>query len=133
MQNNKVITDNTQIKASREADKYIAQMAAKQTPYSVTISSISIQVDDGVYATGSIGPLFHKAILHPRISIGQSKSILGYGTGTGFLAIAAAKQGARVVAVDKNPAAIACATYNATANKVNNLIDFRISDCLSAI
>lgn len=53
-------------------------------------------------------------------------TILDVGTGSGILAIASRKLGAKkVVAIDIDPVAIACARKNAAANRVGGRIDFR--------
>ena len=56
------------------------------------------------------------------------RTLLDLGTGTGILALAAARFGAkRVIAIDDDPVAIATARANARRNKLDN-IDFRIAD-----
>jgi ribosomal protein L11 methyltransferase len=56
------------------------------------------------------------------------RTLLDLGTGTGILALAAARFGAkRVTALDDDPVAIATARENARRNKLDN-IDFRIAD-----
>jgi len=53
-------------------------------------------------------------------------TILDVGTGSGILAIASLKlEGRKVVAVDTDPVAIACARKNAAANRVDGKIYFR--------
>lgn len=118
---------------STVADEFIAKMATKKTPYFKTINKIKLRIDKNVCATGKLGELFYKALSLPIIDINTKKTVLDYGTGTGFLAIAAAQKGASVVGIDKNPAAIKCAKFNAEKNNVSDHIDFRISDNLSAI
>ena len=55
-------------------------------------------------------------------------TLLDLGTGTGILALAAARFGAkRVIAIDGDPVAIATARANARRNKLDN-IDFRVAD-----
>jgi release factor glutamine methyltransferase len=51
--------------------------------------------------------------------------VLEIGTGCGILAILAAKNAKKVVAVDINPYAIDCAKRNAKNNGVHNRIEFR--------
>ena len=46
----------------------------------------------------------------------QGKKVLDVGTGSGLLALFAARQGASVTAVDINPAAVEAARHNAAAN-----------------
>src|SRR5438093_7002246 len=56
------------------------------------------------------------------------KTLLDLGTGSGILALAAARFGAKkVIAIDHDPVAIATAKENARRNKIDN-IDFRIAD-----
>ena len=56
------------------------------------------------------------------------RTLLDLGTGTGILALTAARFGAkRVIAIDDDPVAIATARENARRNKLDN-IDFRIAD-----
>jgi ribosomal protein L11 methyltransferase len=55
-------------------------------------------------------------------------TLLDLGTGSGILALAAARFGAkRVIAIDDDPVAIATARANARRNKLDN-IDFRVAD-----
>src|SRR5438477_11672746 len=59
---------------------------------------------------------------------GWGFSLLDLGTGSGILALAAARFGAkRIIAIDNDPIAIATAKENARRNKINN-IDFRVAD-----
>jgi len=54
-------------------------------------------------------------------------SVLDVGTGSGILAIAARKLGAhKILAIDIDPIAIACARKNAAANKTDGGIEFRV-------
>ncbi|PYK23136.1 MAG: hypothetical protein DME52_13175, partial [Verrucomicrobia bacterium] len=56
------------------------------------------------------------------------RTLLDLGTGSGILALAAARFGAkRVIAIDDDPVAIATARENARRNKLEN-IDFRVAD-----
>jgi len=56
------------------------------------------------------------------------RTLLDLGTGSGILALAAARFGAkRVIAIDDDPLAIATARENARRNKLDN-IDFRVAD-----
>lgn len=56
------------------------------------------------------------------------RTLLDLGTGSGILALAAARFGAkRVTAIDHDPVAIATAEANARRNKLDN-IDFRVAD-----
>ena len=65
----------------------------------------------------------------PRVrSPEKDWTLLDLGTGSGILALAAARFGAkRVIAIDEDPVAIATARENARRNKLDN-IDFRVAD-----
>jgi ribosomal protein L11 methyltransferase len=65
----------------------------------------------------------------PRVrSPEKDWALLDLGTGTGILALAAARFGAKhVIAIDDDPVAIATARANARRNKLDN-IDFRVAD-----
>ena len=57
---------------------------------------------------------------------GKCKDVLDMGTGTGLLAIVAARQGAKVTGCDVNPTAVECAQKNAKKNSVD--VKFIVSD-----
>ncbi|HUF44698.1 MAG TPA: HemK2/MTQ2 family protein methyltransferase [Aestuariivirgaceae bacterium] len=62
------------------------------------------------------------------------KRVADVGTGTGILALAAARAGAEnVVAIDINPNAVAAATENARANGLHDRVSAICSDLLSEI
>jgi release factor glutamine methyltransferase len=59
-------------------------------------------------------------------AIPRGGTVLDLGTGTGVLAIVAARSGAaRVVAVDINPAAVRCARSNAARNGAQSVVEVR--------
>ncbi len=62
----------------------------------------------------------------------EGKSVLEMGTGSGLIAIAAAKMGASVQGLDINPVAIACSRSNALLNGVGDRTVFSKSDLFSA-
>ena len=86
-------------------------------------------------------------VFHPRVFITseffagflaglnlRGKDVAEVGTGSGILALAAAKAGAnRVVATDINPNAAAAARHNAQANGFGSLVTTVCSNLLSAI
>lgn len=61
----------------------------------------------------------------------DGKRVLDIGTGSGILAIEAARRGGRVVAVDINPDAVEFARASALKNDFE--IDFRVSDLFSNV
>ncbi len=102
-----------------------------QTPPEPT--AVNIQLDPGLaFGTGT----------HPTTALClewldaadlTGKTVLDYGCGSGVLAIAAAKLGARRVwAVDIDPQALLASDDNADANKVEDRIEFSYPEALPA-
>lgn len=81
--------------------------------------AINIRLDPGVaFGTGS-HPTTHLCLQWLDSHCSQEASVLDYGCGTGILAIAAAKVGARrVCGTDIDPQAIESAQWNAQENKI---------------
>ena len=74
------------------------------------------------------GRLFKEGSAGSLRSPEPERTLLDLGTGSGILALAAARFGAkRVIAIDDDPVAIATARENARRNKLDD-IDFRIAD-----
>ncbi len=76
-------------------------------------STIDIEIDDEVY-----NPSDDSYLLLKCIEVSPGESFLEMGTGTGLVALHAAKLGARVTAVDVNPKAVDCARRNAARNNM---------------
>lgn len=89
--------------------------------------AINLRLDPGVaFGTGS-HPTTRLCLEWLLAADLTNKTVLDYGTGSGILAIAAAKLGARaVVGVDIDPQAVAAAQYNAQANAVQ--VECRTAD-----
>jgi release factor glutamine methyltransferase len=60
-------------------------------------------------------------------------SLLDVGTGSGFLAIRAARRGARVTAIDISPRAVEAARANVAANGVDAAVEVLESDLFAAL
>lgn len=60
--------------------------------------------------------------------IPPGSSVLDLGCGTGVVAVFAAQQASRVIAVDINPAAVRCARINALLNGVEGKVEVREGD-----
>ena len=63
----------------------------------------------------------------------NGSTVLDMGTGTGLAAIVAARQVARVVAVDINPIAVRCARINILLNGVEKRVDVREGDLFEPV
>jgi release factor glutamine methyltransferase len=71
-------------------------------------------------------------LLADNLDIARGARVLDMGTGTGILALTAAKKASLVVGVDVNPKAVALAKENAKANGIKNA-EFREGDLFSAV
>jgi release factor glutamine methyltransferase len=60
-------------------------------------------------------------------------TVLDLGTGSGVLAVAAARTARSVVAVDINPAAVRCARVNALLNEVEDRVEVRHGDLFDPV
>jgi release factor glutamine methyltransferase len=85
-------------------------------------------VNDDVYEPAEDSFLF---AVNLTVEVGEA--VLDLGTGSGILAILAAKKASRVVAVDLNPYAVRCAKDNACLNGVRGKIDFLQGDLFTAL
>jgi release factor glutamine methyltransferase len=72
-------------------------------------------------------------LLAHNLDVRDGERVLELGTGCGLLAILAASAGARVVATDISPLALACARKNADAHSVSDLIDFRLGNLFEPV
>ncbi len=75
--------------------------------------SLGIDVSPEVY-----NPSDDSYLLLKVVDVSPDESLLEVGTGTGLVAVHAAKLGAKVAAVDINPHAVDCARRNAAHNNV---------------
>ena len=97
------------------------------------IGGFSIQVLPGVFnpALFRVTPVFlgwlDEGLVPP------DARVLDMGTGTGILAIAAARTATRVTAVDRNPAAVECARTNTRRNRVDDRVELRLGDLFEAV
>jgi HemK-related putative methylase len=73
------------------------------------------------------------ASLLDRWLVKEGTGVLDMGTGSGAVAVAAARLGARVMAVDINPHAVRCARINALLNRVEDHMDVRHGDLFAPV
>lgn len=114
-------------------DAHLDQLRNRPVPYDVVRSGLALRVGQDVYPTSEVSELIVECLAAGPGAISKTSRVLDYGTGTGFLAIQAARLGAQVVAVDINPAAIECARFNADRHSVASAIDFRLGANFSTI
>jgi ribosomal protein L11 methyltransferase len=103
-------------------------------PFTPGPAQAVVILDPGMaFGTGTHGTTYSSlqaldAVLQPGMAVAD------VGTGSGILAIAAAKLGAgRLVATDTDPLAIAVARDNASRNGVEGAIEFQVTDLLTGI
>lgn len=68
-----------------------------------------------------------------HMNIKENDFVLDMGTGTGIIALFAAKKAKKVIAADLNPDAVKCARKNVELNKLQNKITVRKSNLFSNI
>jgi release factor glutamine methyltransferase len=82
-------------------------MRTLRSPYSVTRAGLHLEILPGTFA-----PYLDSEVLANTIQLNRAETLLDVGTGSGLVAVAAARQGNRVVATDLNPSAVRCARHN---------------------
>lgn len=99
----------------------------------VTVGDLDLRVPPSVFHPGIfITSRIFAAFLRSLELTG--KSVVEIGTGSGVLALSAARAGARsVLALDINPAAVSAAEGNAARNGLSANVKARVSDLLSAV
>ncbi|MBN1677167.1 MAG: methyltransferase [Candidatus Thermoplasmatota archaeon] len=76
-------------------------------------SSIDIEIDEEVY-----NPSDDSYLLLKCVEVSPDQSLLEMGTGSGLIALHAAKLGAKVTAADMSPKAVECTRRNAARNNI---------------
>ncbi len=72
-------------------------------------------------------------LLARNLSVKENERVLDIGTGCGILAVLAAEKAEKVVAIDINPHAVACARRNAEKNRVTAKVEVRLGHLFGAI
>ncbi len=98
-------------------------------PYVARNGEVAIRLDPGMaFGTGS-HPSTRLCLAALAARPPRGAAVLDLGTGSGILAIAAARLGARrVLAVDNDPVAAAVAAENVALNQVGEVVDVRTGD-----
>jgi len=94
----------------------------------IRLGGLIFDVNDEVYEPAEDSYLFVD-----NLHVKAGERVLDLGTGSGVLAVSAAKQGADVVAIDINPHAVRAAKANAKLNGVCERIGFFQGDLFSAL
>lgn len=103
-----------------------AEPLPRRTVLDVFNVPVALDAADGVFTPTPHGMFYASAV---RVAPGER--VIDIGTGSGVLAIAAAKVAARVVATDIDARAVAAAAHNAALNGV--LIDARVGPLFAGV
>lgn len=113
-------------------DKLFSQLI-DHPDHDVEVAGLTILVQDGVFSPNPEMTHSSSMIMQGTGDL-SGKRVLDMGTGTGVLAIHAAKQGAKeVLAVDPNPRAIANTETNVERHGVGGVVEVRSSDLFSDV
>jgi methylase of polypeptide subunit release factors len=115
------------------ADRILAEMKARKTPYIEEVFGLDIQVNQDVYPPekNEITVLYLED--EGSALLKNQPRVLDFGCGSGFLAIYTAKRGATVTAIDINEKAVACTIGNMERHKVRDRVSILQSDGFSNI
>jgi release factor glutamine methyltransferase len=96
----------------------VIQGIQRYGPKTVRVADCTFVVTSDVF-----NPKFFvtSGLMARQLALRPEDDVLDLGTGSGIQAIVAAKQAARVVAIDINPEAVACAQANCERNGVDNV------------
>jgi len=97
-------------------------------PKKVLLGRYTFLVSKDVYE-----PAEDTFLLANNLSVNKSKRVLDMGTGCGILAVLAAEKARKVVAVDVNPHAVACAQKNAELNGVAAKVEVRYGNLFDVV
>lgn len=117
---------------SKTASKIVLKISSIKTPYALNIDYFDLIILESVYPPGE-ETLFLAKFLKENNKIKPGEKVLDYGTGSGFLALIAARLGAKVLAVDINPKSIECAKINTDINNLNCDIECRLGESFETI
>ena len=82
--------------------------------YNIQNVKFELEINEHIFPPSSHGSFFAA-----NMKINAGESVIDVGTGSGFLAIIAAKLGGKVSATDNDPDAVDLAMQNAAKNKVS--------------
>src|SRR4030042_6247656 len=93
----------------------------------ISFGSYDFDVSEDVYEPAEDSFLFAE-----NLEVKAGGVVLDLGTGSGILAVLAAKKAGTVVAVDVNPYAVRCAKQTAELNRVEDKLSFLQANLFSA-
>ncbi|MFH1403285.1 MAG: HemK2/MTQ2 family protein methyltransferase [Candidatus Altiarchaeota archaeon] len=93
----------------------------------IYFQNLRIEAGEGVYE-----PAEDSFLLAEKLDVERGDEVLDMGTGTGIIALSAARKAGRVLGVDINPDAVRLASINAGLNGFENT-EFRESDLFSRV
>lgn len=117
-------------KVKNRAQQLLRKHATHSTSYEVNFLGIRLVILPDVFS-----PVYGEgaSLLANFINSKREEAVLDMGTGSGALAILAARKGSKVVAVDISPVAVTCATLNAKRLGLEAKIDVRRGNLFAPI
>lgn len=122
--------DVARIRRWHESSYAAAKVEAGDSERSFDYLGLTLAIPPTVQPITRMSHLLGTAV---RDEVRAGELVLDMGTGSGVNALLAARSGARVVAVDVNPDAVAAAEANAARNGVGDRVDVRLGDVFAAL
>lgn len=115
---------------TQRAQRLMALHLAHRNPHTVQFCGAPLEVFPEVFC-----PAYGEGsqLLAECLSVTGDDTVLDMGTGSGALAILAAKQAQRVVGTDISPIAVACAATNVVTLDLSKQVDIRQGDLFASI
>ena len=117
-------------KVKRRANRLLRDHAQHQDSYEINFMGIKLILLPDVFS-----PIYGEGakLLSEFVNTHEEETVLDMGTGSGALAIFAAKKGSKVVAIDMSPAAVSCAKLNVKKLGLESKVDVRHGDLFSPL
>lgn len=109
----------------------LVRLHQPRRPRRVRVMGVELEVRPGVLSPAEIGGFSPSTFFARHLGVGPGERVLDLGTGSGLLAILAARAGAEVTAVDVLPAAAECAAAN--ARRAGMPVDVRCGDLFAPV
>jgi len=126
------LTDE-ELEVYKKAEVELAKKAEQRGEDEIVVGDLTLKVSKDVFHP----EIFDVAGLYPQIyaalRVRKGSSFLEVGTGIGYFALQAAKNGCKVTALDINPAAVECSKENAECLGVDHRVTCLESDVYKAL
>ncbi|WP_030391734.1 MULTISPECIES: HemK2/MTQ2 family protein methyltransferase [Kitasatospora] len=124
------LVPEAQVKEITELRRALGELGGEEGEQTVPFLGLTLRVPASVMTPCPVSPMLGGAVF---AEVKPGDRVLDMGTGSGSLALIAAKKGADVLAVDLNPDAVAAVRVNAELNQVADRVEARESDVFAAV